>query len=722
MHRCLNDRKAAIWAFKSTYAAEKGKIMNGYKKMKRLAGMKVLKVLSAVTAVSMTVTSLAVATSANSVTPDVIANALGDLRNYGIVADSFTSANHFESNFAAHNVILNNDFSVDNYVINGDRTVKFKVTTEESFVKGEIKRYTFGVFCGSELIDVIYGGETQKGILTVEFDEAGEKTFTITIPEEYRYETLRIYKMDAAEGEHGVQYTSSESGVELIPEASSREEMIKKASTCVIGSSFKINSVMIGENKIMKVTPPVYENIVLENDGRYSYKQGEYSYIIANRSNQFINTPEANETIDSLLDKIREASDTLGKIKSGSSKVIFGEIDSSIEYGSEDEKKINELYQKIKDNPELSLLINVKLGDASAFAMRFHSCIDNWDVDAGSRIVFNFIGGVEGVTTIYLGDGFRGTVIAPDTRVINESTVLGAVYASEVSNPGGEIHKATYGGFCDSYQAYYYDSPEITTVPVTTTTPVEVTTTEEVTVPEETTPEETTTEEITTEETTTTTVNDATDEQTTTPAPVVTTTPAPVVTTTPAPVVTTTPAPVVTTTPAPVVTTTPAPVVTTTPAPVVTTTPAPVVTTTPAPVVTTTPAPVVTTTPAPVVTTTVEAVETTPAAVEDETTPAPVDTVPEAEETTVPEETETTTLPEIVEEPTETTTTVLIEIEEDIPRDELILIDEDIPLGDTPFATGVDNHIGLFITIGGLALLIGIGAQVYTVILKKNNN
>lgn len=653
--------------------------MNGYKKMKGLAGMKVLKVLSAVTAVSMTVTSLAVATSANSVTPDVIANALGDLRNYGIVADSFTSANHFESNFAAHNVILNNDFSVDNYVINGDRTVKFKVTTEESFGKGEIKRYTFGVFCGSELIDVIYGGETQKGILTVEFDEAGEKTFTITIPEEYRYETLRIYKMDAAEGEHGVQYTSSESGVELIPEAGSREEMIKKASTCVIGSSFKINSVMIGENKIMKVTPPVYENIVLENDGRYSYKQGEYSYIIANRSNQFINTPEANETIDSLLDKIREASDTLGKIKSGSSKVIFGEIDSSIEYGSEDEKKINELYQKIKDNPELSLLINVKLGDASAFAMRFHSCIDNWDVDTGSRIVFNFIGGVEGVTTIYLGDGFRGTVIAPDTRVINESTVLGAVYASEVSNPGGEIHKATYGGFCDSYQAYYYDSPEITTVPVTTTTPVEVTTTEEVTVPEETTPEETTTEEttteeITTEETTTTTVNDATDEQTTTPAPVVTTTPAPVVTTTPAPVVTTTPAPVVTTTPAPVVTTT------------------------------------------------VEAVETTPAPVEDETTPAPVDTVPETEETTVPEETETTTLPEIVEEPTETTTTVLIEIEEDIPRDELILIDEDIPLGDTPFATGVDNHIGLFITIGGLALLIGIGAQVYTVILKKNNN
>ena len=70
---------------------------------------------------------------------------------------------------------------------------------------------------------------------------------------------------------------------------------------------------------------------------------------------------------------------------------------------------------------------------------------------------------------------------------------------------------------------------------------------------------------------------------------------------------------------------------------------------------------------------------------------------------------------------TTTTTTVLIELEEEPPRDNLILIDEDIPLGDTPFNTGVDNHIGLFITIGSLALLVGVGAQVYTVILKKNN-
>ncbi len=723
----------------------KGENMNGYKKMKRLAGMKVLKAVSAVTALSMTVTSLAVSASANSVTPDVISNALGDLKNYGIVSDSFTSANHFESNFAAKDVVLNNDFNVDNYVIRGARKINFKVTTEETFAGGETKTYTFGVFCNDKLIDVIYDGETRKGILSVEFEEAGEKTFTITIPEEYRYETVRVYKLNVVADENGVQYSTSEAGVDFIPPANSREELIQSNSSCTVGNSLQVNNVMIGENKIMNLIPEIYDKITQENDGRYSYQQGEYSSIIANKSNIFINKPEAADEVDTLLAQIKDASDTLSKVQSGSSKVIYGEIDSSIDYGSENEKKISELFDKVKANPDLTLLINVKLGDASFFSMRFHSNVDNWDVDTASRIVFNFIGGTKGVTTIYLGDGFRGTVLAPNARVVNESTILGAVYAPEVSNPGGEIHRASYRSFVDYYQAYYFDEDEVTTPETEETVPTETTTVENE--PEVTTPEETTTTTTVEETAEDTTVDEGIDEQTTTPEPdvtTITTTPE-VTTTTTEPVVTTT----TTTTPPPVVTTT----TTTTPPPVVTTT----TTTTPPPVVTTTttttPPPVVTTTttttPPPVVTTTttpapVEEVTTTtaPVPVEEVTTPPeeeevttvtelePVETTPEeVPEVTTPESEETTpeeptTPPDVPEEETTTTTTtttILIELEEEPPRDELILIDEEVPLGDTPFNTGVDNHIGLFITIGSIALLIGVGAQVYTVILKKNN-
>ncbi|MDE6579956.1 MAG: hypothetical protein K2K41_05435, partial [Ruminiclostridium sp.] len=213
--------------------------MNGYKKMKRLAGMKVLKAVSAVTALSMTVTSLAVSASANSVTPDVISNALGDLKNYGIVTDSFTSANHFESNFAAKDVILNNNFDVDNYVIRGARKITFKITTDETFKEGETKTYTFGVFCNDKLIDVVYNGETRKGILAVEFDQAGDKTFTVTIPEEYRYETVRVYKMDVIADEDGVRYSTSEAGVDFLPDANSKEEMIQNNSECLVGGSLQ---------------------------------------------------------------------------------------------------------------------------------------------------------------------------------------------------------------------------------------------------------------------------------------------------------------------------------------------------------------------------------------------------------------------------------------------------------------------------------------------------
>ena len=799
--------------------------MNGYKKMKRLAGMKVLKALSAVTALSMTVTSLAVSASANPVTPDVIANALGDLTSYGVVANSFTTASHFETNFAVNDLSLNNNFDVDKYVVLSDRKINFTVSTEESFAKDETKIYYFGIYCNGEQVDVRYGDETNserssddyKGIIAVEFKEEGSKSFTITVPDEYKYETIQIFKMKPDEVDGRYCFTASEAPVELAPASSDEKELIQKNSACIVGNSMVRSSITIGTNKSMIFTPEVYQNLVFENDGRVSYIQDGQSSIFAEQGNTFISDENAGKMVDDLLAQVQEASQLFAGATAGNGKVILATLDQSIYNGDRDNKAliklsniptnfelsrpndrdqnspegytfaeqlkngyvtVYDLYRYMQNNPEVMLVLNVDVKNASDFTMDFNNIIDNWDVATSSRIINNFINCNKGITSIYFTEGIRGTIIAPDAKVTISKTMCGAVYADSVVNDGGEIHRGTYRSFVDSYSAHYFDAPPTTTPEVTTTPPEETTTV--TTEPEETTtttePEVTTT---TTEVTTTTTEPVVT--TTTTPAPVVTTTttPAPVVTTTttPAPVVTTTttPAPVVTTTttPAPVVTTTttPAPVVTTTttPAPVVTTTttPAPVVTTTttPAPVVTTTttPAPVVTTTttPAPVVTTTtttpapVEEVTTTttPAPVEEvtttttpvpveevtTTTPAPeeevttvtepepdVTTTVEEEETTTPVEEptpeETTTTPDEPEvEITTTTTTVLIELEEEPPRDNLILIDEDIPLGDTPFNTGVDNHIGLFITIGSLALLVGVGAQVYTVILKKNN-
>ena len=720
--------------------------MNGYKKMKRLAGMKVLKALSAVTALSMTVTSLAVSASANPVTPDVIANALGDLTSYGVVANSFTTASHFETNFAVNDLSLNNNFDVDKYVVLSDRKINFTVSTEESFAKDETKIYYFGIYCNGEQVDVRYGDETNserssddyKGIIAVEFKEEGSKSFTITVPDEYKYETIQIFKMKPDEIDGKYCFTASEAPVELAPASSDEKELIQKNSACIVGNSMVRSSITIGTNKSMIFTPEVYQNLVFENDGRVSYIQDGQSSIFAEQGNTFISDENAGKMVDDLLAQVQEASKLFAGATAGNGKVILATLDQSIYNGDRDNKAliklsniptnfelsrpndrdqnspegytfaeqlkngyvtVYDLYRYMQNNPEVMLVLNVDVKNASDFTMDFNNIIDNWDVATSSRIINNFINCNKGITSIYFTEGIRGTIIAPDAKVTISKTMCGAVYADSVVNDGGEIHRGTYRSFVDSYSAHYFDAPPTTTPEVTTTPPEETTTV--TTEPEETT---TTTEP----EVTTTTTTEVT---TTTTEPVVTTT------TTPAPVVTTT------TTPAPVVTTT------TTPAPVVTTT-----TTTPAPVeevtTTTTPAPVeevtTTTTPVPVE----EVTTTTPAPEEEVTTvtePEPdVTTTVEEEETTTPVEEptpeETTTTPDEPEvEITTTTTTVLIELEEEPPRDNLILIDEDIPLGDTPFNTGVDNHIGLFITIGSLALLVGVGAQVYTVILKKNN-
>ncbi len=90
---------------------------------------------------------------------------------------------------------------------------------------------------------------------------------------------------------------------------------------------------------------------------------------------------------------------------------------------------------------------------------------------------------------------------------------------------------------------------------------------------------------------------------------------------------------------------------------------------------------------------------------------------------------ENTSVPAPVTEPIATTTVpIVFELEEDVPRGvispdllPLIEIDEEVPLSDRPMNTGVDSKVGLFAAIGGVALMIGVGAQVYSVILKKKS-
>ena len=126
--------------------------------------------------------------------------------------------------------------------------------------------------------------------------------------------------------------------------------------------------------------------------------------------------------------------------------------------------------------------------------------------------------------------------------------------------------------------------------------------------------------------------------------------------------------------------------------------------------------------------TTVSDADTTTAVEPEETTVVDPDetTVIDPEVTTVADPDSELPTTEPPAEPSSTTaavtTTVLITIpEDDIPLDTIIIVDDDIPLGDLPINTGVDNNMTLFIIVGGAALTLGVGAQIYTVVLKKKH-
>ena len=855
---------------------KRGNDMNGYEKMKRLRRMKITKAVSAVTALSMTVTGLIVAASANSASPDIISRALGGLTDYGIVARDMTTSSDFESNFAVSNLRLNNSFDVSKFISDKSRTVTFNVTSNETFEDGETKTHYLGVFCGGELVEVEFSGADESSveksqIIAVEFTKAGTQTFNITIPDSYKYDTLTIHKLDFVvdEEEKVGTFEICDGGTTLVPFARNEAESFADNAENIIADSLAVENESFGSNKTVYVGPEVYEYITVGDDGRVFYSRNplyewgkaegsDYwemipvrdadgnqvykdanSAPIANNSNTFVLMPEASQKVEELIGSMQNASDTLAQINTETvtDKVLYYEVHGSVHAGSAQAEKIKEYYAYIKQHSDWSLLVNVFLDNGENTYVFNGGAVGDRDLDAASRIVFNFIGGDVKSTHVTLGDGFRGTALAPNARVSIASTICGAVYSPQLAVSSGEVHMATYRAFSHEYWAEYYDVIEVTTTTTseTTTTPPETTTSEEeTTTPPETTtseeetttppeeetttpPETTTSEEETTtppeEETTTPPETTTSEEETTTPPEEETTTPPETTTseeetttppeeetttppettppeeetttppeTTPPEEETTTPPEEETTTPpeettttrprfeVPETTTTTTPPETTTVPPETTTTPPETTTvppeTTTTPPETTTVPPETTTTPPETTTvppeTTTTPPETTTVPPETTTTPPETTTVPPEEtttttvgvfsdtatttttpppsfevpkttpvsETTVPPvtttTTPTTTVPEI---PTETTVTVpvTVRIDEDVPRGAVtpdvpvIMIDERVPLGDRPMNTGVESKVGLFAAIGGAALMIGVGAQVYSVILKKKH-
>ena len=737
--------------------------MNGYEKMKMLRRMKITKIVSTVTALSMAVTGLAVAASANDASADAIGEALGGLTDYAIVAGKMDTSSHFEGNFAVNKVSLYNNFSVSNFVSNKSRTITFRVSTEV-----EDSTYYFGVYSDGELVNVTYRGES-SGVIAVSFDEPGTKSFVVTVPEAYKYSALTVHQLIEDENNPG-SLVICDDGVQIYSETASGQAQLAKNSECIIAEEMTVSGELFDSNKTVYVGSELYSRIDKENDGRWKLDGN----IIANNSNTFVEKHDASETVNDLLDQLQAASDKLATINSDGDKAIYLEFHGSVNVGSSEAQEVLDAYKFIKDNPDYVMLVNVYLEKRDNVFAFNSGAIGDWDADASSRIVFNFIGGDVKDTLVILGDGFRGTALAANARVRNAATFCGAVYAPEFAVGNGELHMATYRAFNHVYSISFEKEPEESTTEETTTeeTTTEETTTEETTT-EETTTEETTPEETTTtpEETTTTTpeITTTTTEETTTTTPKVTTTTTEETTTTTPEITTTTPEETITTTPEITTTTTPETTTTTpeiTTIPEVSTTPevttpqttvattTPEVTTTPVTttttVTTTTPPETTTTTTAPETTTTTTAPETTTTTTVPEettttteeittttvpeettaeetttttfditsdvqtTTPPPVETTPPTTTTSPPT---TTTPPEVV---TEVTTTVpLLVFDEDIPLGDLIIIDEDIPLGDLPMATGVESNVGMFLIIGGAALSIGVGAQVYTVVLKK---
>ena len=798
--------------------------MNSYEKLLRLRRMKAIKIISTVTAMSMAVTSLVIAASADEADADKIALALGDLTKYGVVADTFDGTNDsdFESNFAVNHFIRGARFTSAYYADTASRIIDFNISTD---IPGE-QKYYYAVYENNtgEIVNVNYtdnnGVTTASSVLAVQFTGKGTKTFTVTVPEEHKYSELIVHELVKDETAGTYRVADDDNGVILKAGASNSSELRDQTNTSIIAHTLTANSShFFGTDKVLYFGSELYSQLEgPNNDGRYIIptirtegrwdpnagdwgewvvkpvldENGDYIWDKREISERgtVIYPLDNDNAVDELLARIDQTSELIANFNTTGDKVLLLEIKGSSYKGSENDKKISEAYEFTKNHPEYLMIVNVTL-DGNYNLYEFTYAVGERDVDTASRVIFNFIGAKSPEeTTVAIGNHFAGSVVAPNATVKNVSTIIGAIYASKFVLGGDEIHFAPYrygallneyidGHQNDAESSQSEESVEESSQPDESTdvSSEPEKSTEESSQPEETTentqpeesteessqPEESTVESsepvLTTPATTTTPVTTVTTPATT-PTPVTTVT-TPATTTTPVttvttPATTTTPVTTVTT---PATTTTPVTTVTT---PATTTTPVttvstPATTTTPVttvstPATTTTP---VTTTTTPVttistpVTTTTTAVTTPPPPEENTTTPPPEVTTDDPDVTTVsditsetepddPDEVTTDIIfdtepddPDVttsdvtsVTQPDEpdSSSVVLIEIpEDDIPMSDLIIIDEDIPLGDLPVHTGVDNNMTLFIIVGGAALLFGVGAQVYTVVLKKKH-
>ena len=576
------------------------------------------------------------------------------------------------------------------------------------------------------------------------------------------------------------RFEIEDAGTTLLPFADNVTESYEKNTPIVIGETLEVSGEKFGTNKTVYVGPEIYKYLRVEGDGRvfydhnplYEWRQGEdyweavpvvddegnpvydtnSSAPIANNTNRFVLKNDAPNVVNGLLNQMQTASDTLAQVNVDTdlnnlpeTGVISLNITGSVYSGSDTSRNvINKCFAHLKSHPDCYLLVNVTLeqGDnVFCFNDGAEGRIQDNDLDTASRIVFNFIGKSADDNLVILDNAFAGTALAANARVSVVSTFAGAIYAPQVTIKSGEVHMATYRAFSQEYWAEYFDETELTTE--TTTEPETETTTSE----EETT---TTPETTTSEEATTTPPETTTSEEATTPPPETTTSEE--ATTTPPTVTTPEEAETTPGTTPPVETTT----TTTTPRFVIPETTTTTTVPTETPEETTTTPEETTTTPEETTTTPEETTVTTEGIFSDEgtttttpslfevpetttTTPPPSfeipETTPVSETTTVPP-TETTTAPPVTTVPPDETTTttettvtvpVTVKIDEDVPRGTvtpdvpIIMIDERVPLSDRPMNTGVESKVGMFAVIGGAALMIGIGAQVYSVILKKKH-
>lgn len=698
--------------------------MNGYQKLKMLRRMKLVKIISTVTAMSMAATSLVIAASADAVSKDYIKGILGNLTKYGIVADAMYASGDFESNFAVNVASISNAAPhYDNAVnkVEVTRTLRITVTNNVSQedMEGPI---TASLQLFSSNGTVLQFNGVDNGVINMTFEEGGEsKSALLTLPAEYKYDTIKVVPTVAGSLKPDIKITVDEDGNEVttekpktlvinpkeyesVPPAKSQKEQEALFGSCIIVDKL-ISSGTVFQNNMSVTFGEAFEGRLEKRmaNGLYAgwYLDGENITGSANNEDTITVDKNAGAIVDDLFKQIVKASEALANIQFAEEgtpvfyrEVGFGDIDEEtgkpkavpggIDYLQSDHDPYDMItaYQNLKANPDALLIVNVYTHDQdTTINVQGYGLGGGWDVASASRIIYNVIGG--GKLTVK--DSFAGTLIAPNVSSIEApSVLLGSVYTRGSFTFYSEQHRAIYDtsdstseDFSDScaFEIKTEQDPDETTT--TTTTPTEETSTT-------TTPDDTTTTTTPPDDTTTTTTNPPDDTTTTTTPPpddTTTTTTAPPddTTTTTTTVDETTTTTTTTTTEATTTTVAETTTVATTTTPITTTTTAATTTT---PNTTTTPA-VTTTTPntttTPIVTTTTPNTTTTPVVTTTTPSTTTTTTTTTTEVSEEPEESEATTTPITTTASLTTTST-----SEDVSTPEDTTTSEDVSEPETP--------------------------------------